>query len=311
MKAHSDNRPFECDFCRKTYKDRGALSKHLLSHQDKKVQCEVCKKEFSNAAQIKRHMQFHMSWPGDSFKRKSTARKSTTEGGSESTKTEYKCPYCEKVFRHYSSMNAHVNKKHIEKKIQCEQCPKMFAYQYELREHMFIHQSGGNTSKFKCQYCDKCFQRSTTLKNHERTTHLGIKRFKCDLCGKQFGTKFNMKVHIEKIHNREDNESSDIRPRKTRAATAAKNLEESTSSNPLGGLSTDPNLLNPEHVQNPFLPSQVTSLTNPLLRNMSTSDIIRNAMSNMPELNYFPGLSTHAGRAYQFYGIPPPDFGVS
>jgi len=309
MKAHSNNRPYECDFCRKKYKDRGSLSRHLLTHQDKKVECEVCKREFSNTTQMKRHMQFHMSWPGDSFKRKSTARTGTAAGGEEE-KTEYKCQYCEKVFRHYSSMNAHVNKKHVEKKIQCEQCPKMFAYQYELREHMFIHQSGGATSKFKCQYCDKCFQRSTTLKNHERTTHLGIKRFKCELCGKQFGTKFNMKVHIEKIHNRENEDAPEIRPRKTRVPATAKTLEDDTATNLLG-ISTDPSQLNADHAQNPFLPSQVASLTNPLLRNMSTSDIIRNAMSNMPELSYFPGLSTHAGRAYQFYGIPPPDFGVS
>ena len=67
MKAHSDDRPFECDFCKKAYKDRGALNKHLLTHQEKKVECSVCKRQFTNQKQVARHMQFHYSWPGDSF----------------------------------------------------------------------------------------------------------------------------------------------------------------------------------------------------------------------------------------------------
>jgi len=98
-----------------------------------------------------------------------------------------------------------------------------------------------------------------------------------------------MKVHIEKIHNRENEDAPEIRPRKTRVPATAKTLEDDTATNLLG-ISTDPSQLNADHAQNPFLPSQVASLTNPSLRN---------------------GLSTHAGRAYQFYGIPPPDFGVS
>lgn len=90
--------------------------------------------------------------------------------------------------------------------------------------------------------------------------------------------------------------------------------------NELTGLPNNPvqdgtvNFVNPEvHHQNAVASMTQVSLTNAqnsLLRNMSTSDIIRNAMSNMPDLGYFPGLQSQAARAYQFYGIPPPDFGV-
>lgn len=286
MKSHSDSRPFECDFCRKTYKDKGALNKHMLTHQDKKVECEICKKQFKDAAQVKRHMQFHMSWPSG-FK-----RKATNNGGSSSEeKGKFKCKFCDKVFNHYSNMNAHINKLHKEKKVQCKQCSKMFAYQYELREHMFVHQSGGVESKFKCRFCDKYFQRSTTLKNHEQTTHLGIKRFKCEICNKQFGTKFNMKVHIEKLHNKNTRTSTPVRD---------KPREQNN-----GLVPADPGILVPPQNTVPGLVSSQVPLTTPLLRNMNTSDIIRNAMANIPELTYFPGLST---RGYQFYGIPPPDF---
>lgn len=307
MKAHSDERPFECDFCRKSYKDRGALNKHLLTHQEKKVECEVCHRPFTNSAQLKRHMQFHFSWPGDSYKRKS-------QMSADGEKLKYTCEYCEKTFNHYSNMNAHIHKKHKEKKIECKECSKMFAYQYELREHMFIHSGGQEASRFKCQYCEKSFQRSTTLKNHERTTHLGIKRFKCDICGKMFGTKFNMKVHVEKLHsngNATDAESSNCRqPRISPINTDKEHLAELGLADPTAG--NNVNFVQADLNHGNVVPSMAqVSMSNPLLRNMTTSDIIRNAMSNIPELGYFPGMQPHSARAYQFYGIPPPDFGVS
>lgn len=325
MKAHSNERPFECDFCRKSYKDRGALNKHLLTHQEKKVECEICSRPFTNNAQLKRHMQFHMSWPGDSFKRKSAASSANggnlgNGGGGE--KVKYTCEYCKKTFNHYSNMNAHIHKKHKEKKIECKECSKMFAYQYELREHMFIHSGGQEASKFKCKFCDKSFQRSTTLKNHERTTHLGIKRFKCEVCGKMFGTKFNMKVHVEKLHangaggNSESNNENLLAGNRRQPRAVSCDNNDKLQTNELG-LPPNPTAptdepVNFDHHQNPMTSmTPVQNQQHPLLRHMSTSDIIRNAMSNMPELGYFPGLQSHsANRAYQFYGIPPPDFGV-
>ena len=302
MKAHSDDRPFECDFCKKAYKDRGALNKHLLTHQEKKVECSICKRQFTNQKQVARHMQFHYSWPGDSFKRK-------TNVGPNGEKLKYKCQYCDKAFNHYSNMNAHLHKKHKERKVQCTECPKTFAYQYELREHMFIH-FGGQSSKFKCQVCDKSFQRSTTLKNHERTTHLGIKRFSCEVCGKMFGTKFNMKVHVEKIHAENNGNEDNPKPRRPRTQKAERNVTQATAK-----VEELVEQLQPTPPEHHFLAPLPVTLPpphqHPLLRNMSTSDIIRNAISHIPELGYFPPLQPHPTRGYQFYGIPPTDFGVT
>jgi len=299
MKAHSDNRPFNCDFCKKAYKDKGALNKHLLTHQERKVECTVCQRPFTNQSQVDRHMQFHYSWPGDSFQRKSNV-------DSNGEKLKYKCEHCDKSFNHYSNMNAHLHKKHKERKIQCRECPKSFAYQYELREHMFIH-LGGQSSKFKCQVCDKSFQRSTTLKNHERTTHLGIKRFKCEICSKLFGTKFNMKVHVDKLHNENNVNTTECKPKRVRqrAERIVTRPEDLVAQLP-------PPPCPPQH-HFPQLPvTMQPPHQHPLLRNFTTSDIIRNAMQHIPELGYFPTLQPHPTRGYQFFGIPPPsDFGVS
>ena len=277
MKAHSSVRPYECDFCKKAYKDRGALNKHLLTHQDKKVECVVCRRQFTNQAQVVRHMQFHYSWPGDSFKRK-------TYIGPDGEKLKYKCEHCDKTFNHYSNMNSHMHKKHKEKKIQCADCPKQFAYQYELREHMFMH-TKGEISKFKCQFCEKSFQRSTTLKNHERTTHLGIKRFKCEVCGKGFGTKFNMKVHIDKVHNYFDE--------KTQVLSRDQDTVQSLNSVlPQESISVHENL---QTLQVPLSNNQS------VWRHINASDLMRNAMSHIPEFGYFSPMHPSSSRGYQFY----------
>ena len=448
MKTHSDDRPHECDFCRKKYKDRGALSKHMLKHQEKHVSCDICNREFLNSTQVKRHKRFHMSWPGDTFTKQkeqelenaittnnsgkpctstySIACDTTTNTALGSTdisnpaainhnnaaaesisinqetnelemtspdkhkhrnteqhgiaeidntntskeKRAFRCKYCGQAFLHYSNMNAHVNKIHKEKKVKCGQCGKMFTYKYELRLHMFVHQEETGEepkSKFQCSTCGKYFQRATTLKNHERTTHLGIKLFKCEVCGKEFGTKFNMKVHIEKQHSMENNNIVSMMGNgglsdsklysmvsSTTPTTANKSVKrrrisqnKQLASNHIIGdssshhqhqqaftpSSTDSaamaNLLNYQQQQAgvtvppppafPGAPAGVDGAAlsgnslngNPLTRGLTTSDMIRNAMStipvsNMPDLNYFPVRGP-----YQFYGIPPPDFGVS
>eukprot|EP00111_Clytia_hemisphaerica_P016851 TCONS_00049967-protein len=308
MKTHSTDRPYECELCLKRYKDSGALNKHLMTHQEKKVSCEICNRSFSNTTQLNRHMRFHLSWPGDSFKSKS--KKKSTES--------FQCKDCDKSFKHYSNLSAHIKKAHRELKNECTVCEKRFAFKYELKQHMFIHQEGvEKQSKFKCQYCNKYFQRSTTLKTHEQNTHLGVKRFKCEVCGKEFGTKFNMQVHVEKIHNT-NNEQTDGKTRskrRTRSSSTAATKPPAENITQLVPTDVNPLLVPPPSV--PPFPSQVTSLTSPLLRNMTANDMLRNAISsmpvsNLPDLNYFSALNaTQSGRGYQFYGLPPPDFGVS
>ena len=62
---------------------------------------------------------------------------------------------------------------------------------------------------FKCEKCDKQFEKYKNLRKHNRTTHLKIKypkntegKYTCDQCPKELSNKFALKAHINAVHNK-------------------------------------------------------------------------------------------------------------
>ena len=54
-------------------------------------------------------------------------------------------------------------------------------------------------SQRQCEYCDRIFNRKSTLDLH-RQTHTGIKNFSCQLCLTQFTRKAHLQIHM-RIHD--------------------------------------------------------------------------------------------------------------
>ena len=56
-----------------------------------------------------------------------------------------------------------------------------------------------NEKEFKCDFCDKSFLQSISLKSHIHTIHEGHKDYKCESCGKSFSESRRLKKHIHSI----------------------------------------------------------------------------------------------------------------
>lgn len=62
----SDERPFKCQICGKSYRHSGSLINHKRSHQVGIYQCSICRKSYPHLAALKSHLRLHKA-PSSSF----------------------------------------------------------------------------------------------------------------------------------------------------------------------------------------------------------------------------------------------------
>lgn len=55
----SDDRPFKCQICGKSYRHSGSLINHKRSHQVGIYQCSICRKSYPHLAALKSHLRLH------------------------------------------------------------------------------------------------------------------------------------------------------------------------------------------------------------------------------------------------------------
>ncbi|XP_068135951.1 zinc finger protein 12-like isoform X1 [Hyperolius riggenbachi] len=84
------------------------------------------------------------------------------------------------------------------KQYQCSQCEKCFLRSTQLKEHLRTH---SGERPYQCPKCPKRFSRSTQLKDHQRT-HTGERPFQCSECGKTFSHSSNL-IHHRRTHSGE------------------------------------------------------------------------------------------------------------
>lgn len=142
--VHSDERPFICDICSKTFKTRSNLNVHIKMHNNQRNHpCKICDQSFFTSSHLKAHVKVHLK------------------------DAKYKCSVldCGKMFIHQSSFKKHQNFHSGVKNHHCTICQRYFAQVCHLREHLKIHT---NERNHKCQLCEKTFRRADTLRIHKR-----------------------------------------------------------------------------------------------------------------------------------------------
>lgn len=167
-----------CDICGKIYTNSARLKAHLDCHTQK--QCPYCFKALKSYSHFKLHVKNHKS----PIKIKRTPK-------------YQKCDICEYKSCNKSSLEAHVNRVHLQiKPFTCEICQKSFYKKVHLKEHLRTH------DKIKDKTCDVCgdnFVNERTLKEHLRL-HLGHKPYLCEICNIGFITSGRRFEHMKRKH---------------------------------------------------------------------------------------------------------------
>lgn len=171
-KVDRDSDSCICDVCGKSMLSKIQLRMHRMTHLDK-VPCKVCSKPVKPSTMYQ-HMLIH----------KGVKRKPG--------KCTSACDYCEYKSPSLSSLEAHVNRYHLNiKPYICDICDSAFCTENLLKQHGFVHSDERN---YTCELCNKKFRYKSTLRKH-MFVHTGEKSHICDICGERFVCSSSMKEH--------------------------------------------------------------------------------------------------------------------
>ncbi|KAH8346105.1 hypothetical protein KR067_005106 [Drosophila pandora] len=139
--------PFVCGICKRGYRMRTALHRHMESHdvEGRPYECNLCKVRFPRPSQLTLH--------------KITVHLLTKP---------HTCDECGKQFGTESALKTHV-KFHGELGYQCDECDKSFEYLRELRKHRRTH----TKLFYKCDICPRDFMHFQSFRAH-MNTHLPL-----------------------------------------------------------------------------------------------------------------------------------------
>ncbi|XP_046396121.1 zinc finger protein 37-like isoform X2 [Ischnura elegans] len=218
---------YKCFHCRKEYRNKYFLAKHIMIiHQKTKQKSDQGKDKFIVAKQAdglypcaecdrmfrrKQTLQYHVNVVHKGLKKQF---KCSLCGTYVSRKDELKrhferkhkhlgdcvpfpCQDCSSVFSSKKNLRDHKRRVHdFNGHMECTVCKKIFNLAYNLNRHMATHQQH---REFACEACGKTFKEERCMKMHQRRKHEVKKSHQCGHCNKLFVTKYEVQTHV-KVH---------------------------------------------------------------------------------------------------------------
>ena len=177
IKQEHQNIKFKCDECDFQTSSSHTLKKHVISEHGDTRTCKECKKIF-HKNRIKAHINLYHN-----------------------KNVKYnECNLCDFKTKH--RLKSHYDRVHLRKdvrKYSCSMCDTDDKEKSDLRKHIErVHMD----KKLNCNVCDFKCSTNTILKNHNKTIH-GEKRFSCSFCSYKTSITSHLKRHVRNKHKRD------------------------------------------------------------------------------------------------------------
>lgn len=198
-KSHTLEKPFNCDKCEKSFKQRHSLREHVLRSHDniKKYLCPFCQEKFSSRHLLRAHERSHTGEKGficdECGEEFATKQALNYHQSKHSGQYAMRCQVCQRGFNNKTLFHEHTLIHTGEKPFQCDQCNKKFAN----RGSFWIHKKQHDNAKpYPCTFCNKKFSHSSHLAVHKRG-HTGERPYKCRFCTRGFVSANHLRRHMK------------------------------------------------------------------------------------------------------------------
>lgn len=174
------HKPFICDYCRKSFRSKGAITRHLFSNHvnaEPKFECEICQKKFQLESLLKNH----------------------TYAVHREKKASVTCEICGKSFVAQFFLNKHMlthtdKSERLAMRKQCEHCGEWLMTKSGIYYHKQLHTTGIQ----KCDQCEVELPNKLALKRHILEYHRAHK-YNCSHCTKTFSTGSDLRVMFKSL----------------------------------------------------------------------------------------------------------------
>ena len=200
-----DSLTLKCDSCRRKFKKKSNLDKHMEKHQNTDISCKQCKVYFHRQEDLTAHrLRYHRhlcDLCGRVFVTSYNVREHMQIVHKFNLNVkEFLCDYCGQSFTRDIHLQDHKTAMHSdEKPHSCKTCGTAFARKRTYQAH--VKRCGIVTEKFKCSSCEKEFASQGSLKNHIDANHSGEIN-ECEKCKRTFKYKSNLWRHLKVCRNR-------------------------------------------------------------------------------------------------------------